>query len=207
MREAAFAHWPGMLPAASRTATTFSSLDVLPTLLAIAGASLPTDRPYDGVDMSRVLLHGGDTAHSTASAPPSPRDFLFLYGGAAGLKLPSAARFGPYKAHWATGPGLSGCKASPSAPAGCPTLFYTGGPLLFNVEVDPSEAYNLTDGKTMPAADSPLRAVVETLNKARAAEIATVHQVHTPPAPDGPGEGPGTYGVCCDRKRACNCST
>ena len=58
----------------------------------------------------------------------------------------------------------------------------------------------------LPAADSPLRAVVETLNKARAAEIATVHQVHTPPAPDGPGEGPGTYGVCCDRKRACNCS-
>ena len=103
--------------------------------------------------------------------------------------------------------GIGGCDNWPSeSPAGCPTLEYPDVPLLFNVEVDPSEAYNLTDGKTMPAADSPLRAVVETLNKARAAEIATVHQVHTPPAPDGPGEGPGTYGVCCDRTRACNCS-
>ena len=178
--------------------------DVLPTLLAIAGASLPTDRPYDGVDMSRVLLHGGDTAHSTATAPPSPRDFLFLYGGAAGLKLPSAARFGPYKAHWATGPGLSGCKASPSAPAGCPTLFYSGGPLLFNVEEDPSEAYPLSVNVSTHK-DPRIAQLLASFRAAYAHEVATHPVQPSPPAPDAPGEKPGAYGVCCDRKKGCDC--
>ena len=42
---------------------------------------------------------------------PSPR-LLFFYGGAAGVTIPSAARLGPYKAHWATGPGLGGCASA-----------------------------------------------------------------------------------------------
>ena len=49
--------------------------------------------------------------------------------------MPSAARYGPFKAHWATGPGLSGCKPSPSAPIGCAKKRYPDVPLLFNVEV------------------------------------------------------------------------
>ena len=201
IREAGFAHWPGVISPMSRSAEVVSSLDVFPTVAELAGAPLPA-APLDGRSMVPILLNESQSQH----------DVLFFYAIKAddgtGLYAPIAARHGPFKAHWRTGPGIGGCDNWPSeSPAGCPTLEYPDVPLLFNVEVDPSEAYNLTDGKTMPAADSPLRAVVETLNKARAAEIATVHQVHTPPAPDGPGEGPGTYGVCCDRKRACNCST
>ena len=64
---------------------------------------------------------------------------LFFYGGAnhapKGLRYPSAARHGSYKAHFATGPGLGGCTRSASAPAGCPSIVYTGGPLLFNIDV------------------------------------------------------------------------
>ena len=77
-------------------------------------------------------------------------------------------------------------------------------PLLFNVDVDPSEAYALTDNNTMPS-DPTLQALVRRLQRAYAAELQRVVPYHAPPAPDGPGEGAGTYGVCCDRSRGCDC--
>jgi arylsulfatase A-like enzyme len=46
-------------------------LDVFPTLSKLAGIPIPTDRPYDGRDMSEVLMtEGGKSKH----------DFLFFYG-------------------------------------------------------------------------------------------------------------------------------
>ena len=39
-----------------------SSLDVLPTLLALAGVPLPDDREWDGLDLAPVLF-GGAAAH------------------------------------------------------------------------------------------------------------------------------------------------
>ena len=52
-----------------------------------------------------------------------------------GTARPSAARYGPFKAHWATGPGLGGCTPGPGAPVGCDKKLYPDVPLLFNVEV------------------------------------------------------------------------
>ena len=46
-----------------------SALDILPTIAALAGIALPTDRSFDGVDISDVLLHGGTTAHRTLFHP------------------------------------------------------------------------------------------------------------------------------------------
>ena len=40
---------------------------------------------------------------------------------------------------------------------------------------------------------------------AYAAEMATHTDWVAPPAPDAPGEGPGRYGVCCNRTAACYC--
>merc|ERR1719230_1800464 len=49
IREAAFAHWKGQIDPFSRTAEVVSSLDVLPTLSALAGVALPSDgRAVDG---------------------------------------------------------------------------------------------------------------------------------------------------------------
>lgn len=187
IREAAFAYWPGVIPAGTRSAEVVSSMDVFPTVLALAGAPLPADRAIDGKDMRRVLLGGGRSEH----------EVLFFYGGAAGTRLPSAARLGPYKAHWATGPGLGGC-------AGCAVVEYTGGPLLFQVEHDPSEAYALTQNTTAPP-DPALAAVVARFAAAYAREVAAVVARPSPPAPDAPGEGPGAYGVCCNRTLGCEC--
>ena len=44
VREAGFAHWPGMIAPGTRSAEVVSSLDLFPTLSALAGVVLPTDR-------------------------------------------------------------------------------------------------------------------------------------------------------------------
>ena len=84
IHEAAFAHWEGTItPGAarasrlqlsdlryntvhpgSRTSEVTSSLDLFPTASALAGVPLPTDRVYDGKDMTDVLLQdSGKSKH------------------------------------------------------------------------------------------------------------------------------------------------
>jgi hypothetical protein len=123
---------------------------------------------------------------------------LFFYGGGGGAcawKGPSAMRYGSYKAHFSTGPGLSGCD-------NCEHKCYCARPnqgncdmLLFNIDEDPSEAYplNLTDINR------------EILSKLQYELKNFWYGTLTPP-PDQPGEGPGEYGVCCDRSKGCDCS-
>jgi len=192
IHEPAFAVWPGVIPANTRSEEVVSSMDVLPTVARIANVSLPDDRVYDGRDAYEIL---------TTEDGKSRHDFLFFYGGAscAGVKGPSAVRFGTYKAHFATGPGLSGCD-------GCKTVCHcpdpaddaTCAPLLFNIREDPSEAYPL-DVSEHPD-------VLTGLLKAYRSELETFQWGKLTPAPDGPGEGPGRYGVCCDRAKECDCT-
>mmetsp|Transcript_7205 Transcript_7205/g.12505 ORF Transcript_7205/g.12505 Transcript_7205/m.12505 type:complete len:82 (-) Transcript_7205:59-304(-) len=75
---------------------------------------------------------------------------------------------------------------------------------MFNVEVDPSDAYALADNNTMPS-DAKLQEVIKTLQKAYAEQVERLVPYPSPPAPDAPGEGPGRYGVCCDRSKGCDC--
>jgi arylsulfatase A-like enzyme len=195
IREAGFAHWPSVISPASRSSEIVSSMDVFPTVLKLAGLTLPTDRAYDGKDFSSILFDpNGKSGH----------EVLFFYGGANGIALPSAARYGAYKAHWVTGPGLGACDPSPSAPIGCPYINYTGGPLVFNVERDPSEAYALTYNTTTPS-DPELSKVVAKFISSYAQQVASLVRTQPPPAPDRPGEGPGKYGVCCNRTLGCDC--
>ena len=53
----AIAWWPGKIRQNSVSSQPLISIDVMPTLLALAGVS-PTDRSLDGVDISPVLLNG-----------------------------------------------------------------------------------------------------------------------------------------------------
>ena len=58
------AKWPGHIPAGSVYGPPVSSLDILPTAAAAAGAALPADRPIDGVDLMPYLLgRNGSPAH------------------------------------------------------------------------------------------------------------------------------------------------
>jgi arylsulfatase A len=135
IREPAFAYWKGTIQPFSRSAEIMSTLDVFPTLSALAGIELPADRVYDGRDATDILLkEGGKTKH----------DFLFLYGSCnpGSYQSISAVRHGPYKAHWCTAPGLG--QRSENL-----TKIYDP-PLLFNVEVDPSESRPLNKENENP---------------------------------------------------------
>jgi arylsulfatase A-like enzyme len=56
------ARWPGWIPAGSVSNEILHQIDLLPTLAAISGAAVPTDRAIDGVDQSEFLF--GHQSHS-----------------------------------------------------------------------------------------------------------------------------------------------
>lgn len=194
IRMPAFAYWNGQIVPHTRSAETVSSLDVFPTLSRLAGLSLPSDRPLDGKDMTPVLLEEGGRSGHTSS-------FLFFYG-TCHVDEPyytvTAVRHGPYKAHWCTAPGLHG------GPNRTQIVVYDSYPLLFDVDRDPSESEPIARGDEMPT-DPIHAAAMDRILKAYAMERATFTFGKVVPYPDGPGEGPGSYGICCDRLRDCHC--
>jgi arylsulfatase A-like enzyme len=118
MREPAIAWWPGTVPAGEISNELGSTTDLLATAAALSGAELPQDRVLDSHDLSNVLRGSG----------PAVRDRVFYYRG---FQL-MAIRLGPWKAHFQTQPGYG--------PGG---LEQHDPPLLFHVEHDPSERFNV----------------------------------------------------------------
>lgn len=59
-RVAGIAYWPGQIEPGTLTDETAITLDVMPTVLALAGISdtISNDRPLDGIDISPLLLEG-----------------------------------------------------------------------------------------------------------------------------------------------------
>lgn len=57
MRVPTLAWWPGKIKAGSVTSEIGTSTDMLPTLAALTGATVPSDRIIDGVDISALFLN------------------------------------------------------------------------------------------------------------------------------------------------------
>lgn len=53
-----------------------SGMDIFPTLLSLAGVTPPSDRRYDGIDATNILLHGEQTGHEVL---PSSSQSYFGY--------------------------------------------------------------------------------------------------------------------------------
>lgn len=88
LRVPCLAWWPGTVPAGRTCDDFIASLDLLPTLAALAGAALPADLKPDGYDVSPVLL-GRPGARS-------PRTTLYsLYG--LGARRAESLREGRWK--------------------------------------------------------------------------------------------------------------
>jgi len=119
MREPAIFWWPGKVKPGV-VVDMGSTLDLLPTFCSLAGVSLPDDRIYDGYDISSVLK--GDDE--------SPRDVIFYYRDTDVF----AVRKGAFKAHFFTQSEYGDDDRKPQDP-----------PLLYNLNVDPSEKYNIAD--------------------------------------------------------------
>lgn len=96
-----------------------AALDVMPTVAALTGATMPDDRPIDGVDLSPVLLRRAAGPRST-----------FAYWRDQELM---AFRQGPWKAHFITR-GVYGRG---------PDRVVHDPPELYHLAIDPGERFNV----------------------------------------------------------------
>ena len=122
MREPGIAWWPGKIKPSRTTHELACSMDLFNTCLSLAGVPIPKDRVIDGVDLSPMLFSTG----------PGRRDSMIYYRGDELF----AVRKGPFKAHFQTAPGYA-------PPGGQMTFEKHDPPLLFNLEQDPGEKFNV----------------------------------------------------------------
>ena len=116
------AYWKGKINPLVSNATV-SSMDYLPTILSLAGVPLPTDRQYDGKDLTP--LFSGEVA--------SVRDFLFMDDTIGGQENVTSVRYKNFKAYSRTY-SQAGCKEPASPPVDHPDY------LVFDLDTDPSES-------------------------------------------------------------------
>ncbi|XP_015276411.1 PREDICTED: arylsulfatase A [Gekko japonicus] len=135
MREPAIAYWPGHI-APGVTHELASTLDILPTLAALAGAALPSVT-LDGFDLSPVLFGSGKSPRKAMFYyPPAPNPLLGVF----------AVRYGKYKAHFFTQGAFHSSTTPDQDCSGLTPLVAREPPLLYDLELDPAENYNLVWG-------------------------------------------------------------
>lgn len=133
MRVPTIMRWPGKLKKGT-VMEMGSALDLLPTFCALSGTELPDDRNYDGYDISPLLFGTGE----------SPREEMFYYT----WNSVFAVRKGAYKAHFHS-------QSEFGHPWGHPVTNPATNmknerqdydpPLLYNLNTDPGERFNIAD--------------------------------------------------------------
>lgn len=125
------ARWPGEIAAGAVSSEPAMNIDLFPTCLALAGLSLPADRIIDGESIVSLLRRPGS---------PSPHGQMFFYhhGELEGVREGKWKYFRsvnhyvwPMPANKERG-GMSEFTTGPLA-------------LLFNLEIDPDESYDLSE--------------------------------------------------------------
>ncbi len=122
-RVPAIFRWPGRIPAGITSSAFGTTMDLLPTLAVLAGMQVPADREIDGRDLGPVLLHGNQGRE--------PGMFYYF-----GDEL-WAVRAGPWKMHVKT------TRPASVEKWGNWPVEEHDPPLLFNVEKDPAEKYDV----------------------------------------------------------------
>ena len=117
MRVPGIFRWPGTIPPGV-VGEVGATLDLLPTIAALAGVDVPRDRVLDGYDLSRVLRGKG----------PSPRQDILYYRG---LRL-YALRHGAFKAHFFSRPEYGEGAETAHDP-----------PLVYDLDQDPGERFDV----------------------------------------------------------------
>ena len=120
MREPMIAWWPGKINSGSISYGLGTTMDIFNTIASVANIDLEGNEGQDGIDLSPILF----------DQKSSVRDEVIYYLG----KELFAYRNGDYKIHFKTLNPYVGERAESHEP-----------PRLYNLEVDPSEKYNLSE--------------------------------------------------------------
>jgi arylsulfatase A len=120
MRVPGIAWWPGRIKPAQVSSAIACNMDLFTTSLKLAGIEPPKDRIIDGKDLSSVLFGSGKPE----------RDFFFYHRDTELF----AIRKGPWKIHLFTKSGYGPDAAEKHDP-----------PLLYNLETDPGEKFNIAN--------------------------------------------------------------
>jgi arylsulfatase A-like enzyme len=118
VREPGIAWFPGKVKTGVVATDIASTMDLFPTCLALANVELPNDRPIDGTSLWPILQGTGK----------GQRELIFYYVDTELM----AVRKGPWKAHFKTQTEYDVAHRQTHNP-----------PLLFHLEHDPSEKYDL----------------------------------------------------------------
>ncbi|XP_070566880.1 arylsulfatase A-like [Ptychodera flava] len=132
-RVPAIAYWPGQISPGQRSPEFTTTLDLLPTITKLGGGSLPKVT-IDGMDMSSVLFQQSK----------SPRDSMFYYSAFPEQKIGAyAVRYKNFKAHYYTEGSPQSGMYNPDADCHPNNTVKHNPPLLFDLNEDPGELYNL----------------------------------------------------------------
>lgn len=146
------ARQPGALPAGSVSSALSSNLDLLPTLLSLAGKPPVSDRELDGRDISGVLKAGED----------SPHEEIVLFDNAKVAAVRTARWKYVARSYYRTY-----------------DVALDRYPLLFDMDVDPGENYSMA--RNFPDAAADMRARLDRA-KAKYEPMADAFPVHVAPA-------------------------
>jgi len=124
--------WPGRVPRNRVNATPLINLDLYPTLLALAGVGLPGDRVVDGLDISGLLTGKADTISREAI-------YFYHYDLLEGLRVGKWKYFRKLNRYTWPVP----MDAAPIPDRLGRKQLGNRWPLLYDLENDPQESYNV----------------------------------------------------------------
>ncbi|MDH3711368.1 MAG: sulfatase-like hydrolase/transferase, partial [Cyclobacteriaceae bacterium] len=130
-RVPAIVKYPGKIPAGRVSNELVSSMDILPTIAHITGASMPDERVIDGKNIWPIL--------SAEEGAESPHKVLYGYHG----KNLQTIRKGNWKLHLPRTPQSVPFYAQRRWGRG--TIDSLSAPMLFNLEQDVEEQINVAD--------------------------------------------------------------
>ena len=129
--------WPGHIPAGRVSNEIVSALDFYSTFAHIAGAAdkIPKDRPIDSIDQTDFFL---------GKQEKSAREHVLIFHGSELI----AAKWRNFKMHYSTRQSATGDVRWPGQNAVLSNEATPNVPLLFDVDNDPKELWNLAVSNT-----------------------------------------------------------
>ena len=137
-RAAAFATWPGRIPADRRVTQPMHMVDWYPTLIKLAGGSLEQKLPVDGLDVWPMLTKGA----------PSPHDAILSVSTQGPTR--AAVRMGDWKLIVSGGADADGGEDDGAAKAkkkGKAAAGKYAAVALYDLAADPAESKNLAEAQ------------------------------------------------------------